>query len=140
LTIGMLTMMFLNMSAFLALEWKNITLVPVIIGLPGIVYTWLFFPMNPDFTPNRGAIMGISMFIQTIIPFLLYTRLWYRIRKAGGRGYSRPLFLALGIIFLILGSAGGTTTELVPAIMLAIAFTLWGLGITGEADKLLKTA
>ncbi|MFW9931462.1 MAG: hypothetical protein ACFFDR_02315, partial [Candidatus Thorarchaeota archaeon] len=140
LSIGMLTMMLLNIGSFLALDWKSWALAPVIIGLPAFVYTWLFYPQNPDFTPGRGMVMGLTLFTQTIIPLILYLRLGYRIRKAGGKGYLRPTFLGLGIIFLILGSYSGETSRIESAIPLFLAFCIWWLGVTGRADRYLGTA
>lgn len=140
LSVGMLSMMLLNIGAFLALDWKSWSLAPVIIGLPAFVYIWLFYPQNPDFTIGKGVIMGITLFIQTIIPFLLYIRLGYRIRKAGGKGYLRPTFLSLGIIFLILGSYSGNTASIESAIPIFLAFLLWAMGVTGWADRAAGTA
>jgi len=133
-------MMLLNIGAFLALDWKSWSLAPVIIGLPAFVYTFLFYPIDPDAIPGRGMIMGITLAIQTIIPLILYLRLGYRIRSAGGKGYLRPLLLGVGIIFLILGSYSGETATIQSAIPLFLAFLLWWLGVTGRADRYLGTA
>jgi hypothetical protein len=141
LTIGLLTVMLLNIGAFLALDWKKLSWVPILIGLPALGYIWYFFYINPRFNPlflqDIGLWTNVTTIVQSVIPLILYLGLGYRIWKSGGGGYMRPIFLGIGIVFLMLGSLGGDTTTLQVAVLLLIAFVVWAFGTAGWADKYL---
>ena len=92
-----------------------------------------------DALPMRPLFMGVTGILQTIIPLGLYGLLWWRMKKSAAPGRNRALFLTLGIILLIFGTAGGATTSILSSTALLGAFALWWLGVTGRADTLLKT-
>ena len=143
LLLGILAPMVLNMSSIVALDWKRVVLLPVIIfAVPFFVVLlgWTATPMvHPDLLPNRGVVMAITGILQSVIPLGLYGLLWRRMSKAGAPGRSRALFLALGILLLIFGTAGGSAVTPISSSFILGAFVVWWLGITGRADQLLKT-
>ena len=145
LILGIAAPMVLNMSSITALEWKQAILLPVLIFAVPFTMIMLGWTASPpvaiDAIPNRTIVMAVAGILQSVIPLALYGVLWRRMSKAGAPGRSRALFLMLGIVFIILGSAGGGGADapLTAGIILA-AFVTWWLGITGRADRLLKTA
>ncbi len=143
LMLGIMAPMVLNLSSIVALDWRRAILLPVLIfAAPFIMIMtgWTAQPMiDPGALPNQVIIMAVSGILQSVIPLGLYGLLWWRMNKAGAPGRSRALFLALGIVFLILGTAGGSTTTPLSSIFILGAFVLWWLGITGRADQFLKT-
>ena len=133
--------MFLNLSSIVALDWRQALLLPLLI-MAAPVFLMLSgwsAQIMPDAIPNRGVVMALSGILQTIIPLGLYGMLWWRMRKAGAPGRGRALFLALGVVFLILGTAGGNAVTLMPSMFIFGAFAIWWFGITGRADRLLGT-
>ncbi|MFW9807384.1 MAG: hypothetical protein ACFFFK_11705 [Candidatus Thorarchaeota archaeon] len=141
LLLGLLAPMFLNLSSIVALDWRQALLLPLLI-MAAPVFLMLSgwsAQIMPDAIPNRGVVMALSGILQTIIPLGLYGMLWWRMRKAGAPGRSRALFLALGVVFLILGTAGGNAVTLMPSMFIFGAFAIWWFGITGRADRLLGT-
>lgn len=141
LLLGLISPMLLNLSSVVALDWKRALLLPLLImAAPFIMMLggWTA-QILPDAIPNRGIIMAISGILQTILPLGLYGLLWWRMRKAGAPGRNRALFLALGVVFLILGTAGGNAISLVSSGSILVAFGIWWLGVTGRADQLLGT-
>ncbi|NHI90280.1 MAG: hypothetical protein EAX87_12210 [Candidatus Thorarchaeota archaeon] len=141
LLLGLISPMLLNLSSVVALDWKRALLLPLLImAAPFIMMLggWTA-QILPDAIPNRGIIMAISGILQTILPLGLYGLLWWRMRKAGAPGRNRALFLALGVVFLILGTAGGNAVSLVSSASILAAFGVWWLGVTGRADQLLGT-
>lgn len=139
LTISLFAVMLLNIGAFLALGWRKLSWVPILIGLPVLSYLYQFYYTNPRLSPifleNLGLWMNITILVQTVIPLILYIGLGFRIWKSGGGGYMRPIFLGIGIVFLIIGSLGGATTSLLVALVLLTAFAVWAVGTVGWADK-----
>jgi Na+/proline symporter len=95
--------------------------------------------LDPNTLPYRTIVMAISGILQSVIPLGLYGLLWRRMSKAGAPGRSRALFLMLGIVFLIFGTAGGSAVTPLSSTLILSAFVIWWLGITGRADQLLKT-
>lgn len=83
--------------------------------------------------------MALTGILQSVIPLGLYGLVWRRMSKAGSPGRSRALFLMVGIVFLIFGTAGGDAVTPFSSSLIMGAFVIWWLGITGRADKLLKT-
>ncbi|MFW9808184.1 MAG: hypothetical protein ACFFE6_02280 [Candidatus Thorarchaeota archaeon] len=141
LLLGLIAPMFLNLSSIVALDWRQALLLPVV-----IVAAPLFLMMSgwaaqmlPDAVPNRTVVMAITGIAQTIIPLGLYGLLWWRMKKAGAPGRSRALFLTLGVVFLILGTAGGNAVSLISSTFILSAFAVWWIGITGRADRFLGT-
>ena len=141
LLLGLLAPMLLNLSSIVALDWKRALLLPVLVMAAPffLMLTGWGAGIYPDFVPNRSIVMAISGILQTVVPLGLYGLLWWRMRKAGAAGRSRALFLALGVIFLILGTAGGNADTLLSSVFILSAFGVWWLGITGRADQLLRT-
>ncbi|MFX1261273.1 MAG: hypothetical protein ACFFAZ_04235 [Promethearchaeota archaeon] len=144
--LGLMAMMFLNLSAFVALDWRRILLLPIVIAAPAIVFMMMNYPTPIDDIAGYGAFFGMTNMIQNMVPLGLYFLLWYRMRKADAMGRSRPLFLGLGLILLAVGSVIGMFTQgeftsvgLVPSSTLLLAYVVFWLGVTGRADQLLGT-
>lgn len=142
LMLGLLAPLLLNLSSIVALDWRQALLLPVLIAIAPffLMITGWYTQISPDLVPNRTIVMAITGTLQTILPLGLYGILWWRMRKAGAPGRSRALFLALGVVFLILGTAGGNTVSLIPSMLIFGAFSIWWMGITGRADRFLGTA
>lgn len=142
LILGLLSPMVLNLSAILALDWKRLLLLPLLIVIVPMALVLLSWPAGIPSSeiPMRALVMGVTGILQTIIPLGLYGLLWWRMKKAEAPGRSRALFLTIGIVLLIFGTAGGSTASLLPSIALLGAFSIWWLGVTGRADTLLRTA
>jgi len=141
LFLGIIAPMILNLSSIVALDWKPALLLPVlIVAAPFILMMngWTA-QILPDAVPNRTIIMAVTGILQTVVPLGLYGLLWWRMRKEGAPGQSRALFLTLGVVFLILGTAGGNAVSLMSSTFILSAFAIWWLGITGRADRLLGT-
>lgn len=144
--LGLMAMMFINLSAFVALDWKRVLLLPIVIVIPATVYMMVSYPMPTDAIPGYGAIFGITNMVQNLVPIGLYFLLWSRMRKAIVPGRSRPLFLGLGLVLLIVGTLIGAVTEghftivgIAPASILLVTYVVFWLGVTGRADQLLGT-
>lgn len=141
LALGLISPMLLNLSSVVALDWNKALLLPLLIMAAPFVMMlggWTA-QILPDAIPNRGVIMAISGILQTVLPLGLYGLLWWRMRKAGAPGRNRALFLALGVVFLIVGTAGGNAISLISSASILAAFGVWWLGVTGRADQLLGT-
>lgn len=141
LMLGIIAPMVLNLSSIMALDWRQILLLPLLITfLPFYVMMngWLA-GIAPDAVAGRALVMAISGLLHSVIPIALYGVLWWRMRKAGAPGRSRALFLALGVFLLIFGTAGGNTIAIIPAMFVMSAFAVWWIGVTGRADRLLGT-
>ena len=145
---GLIGMMFFNLSAFIALDWKRTSLLPVLLTVPAIVYLALSFPTAIALIEGYNLVSGITNIVQIIVPVSLYTMLWWKMRKAGAPGRNRPLFLTLGLVFLMLGGTAAMITTgdvqqivaLLPASILLVSFAVFLIGITGRADMWLGTA
>ncbi|MFW9792967.1 MAG: hypothetical protein ACFFEE_01595 [Candidatus Thorarchaeota archaeon] len=141
LFLGLVSPMLLHLSSIVALDWKRALLLPLLIMAAPFVMMiggWAA-QILPDAVPNRGIVMAITGILQTIVPLGLYGLLWWRMRKAGAPGRNRALFLTLGVIFLILGTAGGNAISLISSAFILSAFGVWWLGVTGRADRFLGT-
>ncbi|MHA2193018.1 MAG: hypothetical protein ACXAAR_06275 [Candidatus Thorarchaeota archaeon] len=144
--LGILAMMFVNLSAFFALDWRRILLLPIVIAAPALSYMILSYPTPVDNIVGYGPMFGITNMIQNIVPLGLYFLLWHRMRKANAFGRSRPLFIGIGLVLLAIGSVIGAVTEgamtavgIVPSSTLLTAYIVFWLGVTGRADQLLGT-
>jgi hypothetical protein len=146
--LGLLAMVFVNLSAFVALDWKRVLLLPVVIAAPVFVYILLNLPSGQplDALSLYGPIYGITNLIQILVPIGLYFLLWHRMGAADAAGRSRPLFIGLGLILQVIGSLVGIITEgeftsvgIVPSLVLFISYLVFWLGVTGRADKLFGT-
>ncbi|MHA1902499.1 MAG: hypothetical protein ACXADL_04290 [Candidatus Thorarchaeota archaeon] len=135
--LGFISVMFLNLSAFIALDWKRVLLLPVVIMVPGLLYMFTFYPLTISLIPNFGIVIGITNVIQTLTPIVLYALLWRRMSKVQARGRMRPLFLSIGILISWIGSviSFGTVSTVPAASILFIAYLIFGTGVTGLADK-----
>ena len=142
LILGILAPMLLNLSAIVALDWRRILLLPALIMATPVIQIIIYWPLGvlPDDIPMRTPVMAITGILQTVIPLVLYSMLWWRMRKAGTPGRSRALFLAMGTLLLIFGTAGGWTMTLFGSLAMLGAYTSWWLSATGRADRLLGTA
>ncbi len=138
--VSIVVLVFLNIAAFLALDWKKGVLIPIIITIPILILLFVSYPTHPNNIEYRTVLMIITEILQNVIPLGLFGALWWRMRKTNSPGRSRALFLAIGIIFLLLAVSGGVLVTYITSTFLVIAFTLWILAVTGYADKLLKTA
>lgn len=146
--IGIVGMMFFNLSAFIALDWKRSSLLPVLLIVPTIVYMIIVYPAELSTVYGYSDISGTTNIIQILVPVSLYIMLWRKMKAAGAPGRNRPLFLAIGLILLIVaGIAAAIVTgdslevvHLVPASIILSAFAIFLVGITGYADKWLGTS
>ncbi|MFW9842279.1 MAG: hypothetical protein ACFFES_15385, partial [Candidatus Thorarchaeota archaeon] len=141
LMLGLIAPMLLNLSSIVALDWKRALLLPILIlAAPFfLMLSGWTAQIFPDAIPNRGVVMAVSGILQTIVPLGLYGLLWWRMRKAGTPGRNRALFLSLGVVFLILGTAGGNAVTLLSSAFILSAFGVWWFGVTGRADRFLGT-
>jgi hypothetical protein len=107
-------------------KYQLIALVMIVVGTTtSIISQFIVLPFS--------ATMFIGM-----ISLMLYA--WWRMRKADVPGRNQPLFLAIGIVLLLLAAGrGGLLLTYSGVILLFGAFVLWLLAVTGYADKLLKT-
>ncbi|MGY5879016.1 MAG: hypothetical protein RTV31_02140 [Candidatus Thorarchaeota archaeon] len=145
---GLIGMMFFNLSAFVALDWKRTSLLPILLTVPALVYLVISFPTAIALISGYSLVSGITNILQIIVPVSLYTMLWWKMRKAGAPGRSRPLFLTIGLVLLMIGGTVAMITTgdvqqivaLLPASILLVSFTVFLVGITGYADKWLGTA
>ena len=146
--LGLTAMVFINLSAFVALDWKRILLLPIIIAAPILVFIVIniFSGLVIADTPVYGPFYGITNLIQIIVPIALYFLIWHRMRKVDAGGRSRPLFIGIGLILQVVGSLVGIITEgsftavgIVPSLVLFISYLTFWVGVTGRADKLLVT-
>lgn len=143
---GLIAMMFINLSAFIALDWKRILLLPIVIAAPAIVFMLMSYPTPINEIVGYGPFYGITNMIQNLVPLGLYFLLWYRMRNVGAHGRARPLFFGIGLVFLVIGSLIGAITEgeltivgIIPASILVLSYVSFWLGVTGRADQLLGT-
>lgn len=141
LILGITAPMLLNLSSIVALDWKRLLLMPALIIAAPLVMIVIYWPQGIANTaiPGIVPILAVTGILQSVIPMALYGMLWWRMRKAEAPGRSRALFLMLGVVLLIFGSAGGDTVTLFPSLSILAAFIVWWLGVTGRADILLKT-
>lgn len=141
LMLGIVAPMVLNLSSIVALDWRRILLLPILISIAPfwLMATGWASGIPPDMVTGRAVVMAISGILHSVIPIGLYGLLWWRMRKAGAPGRSRALFLALGVFLLIFGTAGGNTVAVIPAMFIMASFSVWWLGVTGRADRLLGT-
>lgn len=136
---SLISIMFLNLSAFFALEWRTIVLLPVAITAPAIIYISTAFPLNPMDLPYTVALLAITGVIQLAIPMFVYLGLWRRMRRASLPASSRPLLLAIGSVVLLLAMmpASGIANPIAAVLILA-AFVSWWLSISGRLEGLIK--
>ncbi|MHA1481664.1 MAG: hypothetical protein ACTSQZ_09610 [Candidatus Thorarchaeota archaeon] len=145
---GLIGMMFFNLSAFIALDWKRTSLLPVVLTIPAIVILAISFPTEIALIYGYSLVAGFTNLVQVIIPVSLYTMLWWKMRKGGIPGRSRPLFLVIGLVLLMIGGTVAMITtgsvqsivEILPASILLVSFSVFLVGITGQADIWLGTA
>jgi hypothetical protein len=138
-TLGIISSMFLNLSAIIALDWKRVILLPILIAaapLAQIIMNWPLGIAVGDI-PLHGMVMGMTSLFQYFIPLALYAMLWWRMRKEGAPGLYRPLFLSLGIVLLVMGTTGGNLVSLTSSMGLFASFIVFWFGVTGRADKIL---
>jgi len=146
--LGVIGMMFFNLSAFIALDWKRTSLFPVLLIIPVLVYMFISFPAPLASVYAFADVFGTTNIIQILVPVGLYGMLWRKMKQAEAPGRNRPLFLAIGLVLLIVGGLvatyiTGNVQEIVAipsASILVVAFLIFLVGITGYADKWLGTA
>jgi hypothetical protein len=108
----------------------------------------IVYPAELSTVYGYSDISGTTNIIQILVPVSLYIMLWRKMKAAGAPGRNRPLFLAIGLILLIVaGIAAAVVTgdslevvHLVPASIILSAFAIFLVGITGYADKWLGTS
>jgi len=146
--IGILGMMFFNLSAFIALDWKRTSLLPVLLIVPVLMLMFFSFPLPLATVFGYSDLHGTTNIIQILVPVGLYLMLWRKMKAAQVSGRNRPLFLAVGLVLLIVAGivavlATGDSQQVVaiaPASIILAAFAIFLAGITGYADKWLGTA
>jgi len=145
--IGILGMMFFNLSAFIALDWKRTSLLPVLLIVPTLMLMFFAFPAPLVTVFGYSDLAGSTNIIQILVPVGLYLMLWRRMKKAEVPGRNRPLFLAIGLILLIVGGIVATVVTgdsanvvaIAPASIILTAFAIFLAGITGRVDMWLGT-
>ncbi len=141
LLISLVATALLHVSAIIALDWRRILLLPVIISIAPfwVIVDGLLRQVPPDSVSMIAMTMAISGLLNSAVPTFLYGTLWWRMRKASAPGRSRALFLTLGVLLLIFSTAGGNLVTVISSILLFSAYSVWWLGVTGRADNLLGT-
>ncbi len=145
LTLAISTSTILCLSAFFALDWRRSLLLPLLVALPAIIYIWSFFAggLPTDDIPLRVVVMVLANITLVFVPMGLYGLVWWRMKKAGAPNRNRPFFIFLGIAILaiaqMMSAPLGGPTGTIPSTMLLVAFLAFWLGVTGRADRLLKT-
>lgn len=57
--LGLFDMMFVNLSAFVALDWKRILLLPIAIAAPALVYMLMSYPTPIHSIAGYAPMFGI---------------------------------------------------------------------------------
>jgi len=137
--LSMISLMFFNLSAFFALEWKAPVLLPVAVIVPGILYMSTAYPQDPHLLPYFAVMMALTGTVQLVIPLVLYLYLWQRMRKALLPAASKPLLLAMGavVLFLAMMTASGISNPIAGVLIFA-AYTAWWLAVSGWAEGFTK--
>ncbi|MHA1246444.1 MAG: hypothetical protein ACTSPE_03900 [Candidatus Thorarchaeota archaeon] len=137
----LISMMFLNLGALLALDWKQLTLLPVMIVLPALVLLFISFPTPSACIPVFNRVEAITHMFQMVLPVALYLLLWDRMRPTGSPRRMRALMMAVGIVVLlglyVVVSVLAVTLE-VRGVVLMVAYVIMWLGLTGRADRFAK--
>ncbi|MEM2143577.1 MAG: hypothetical protein QXQ81_10010 [Candidatus Thorarchaeota archaeon] len=131
---------FMGFSAVLALNWKRAEVVPLVAAIPALIYLVRLYPADPRLDPNIPVVMGATGFILMIFPAVLYIHLYLRMRAARTAMRSRPLFLGIGLFLTIVGNMFlRSVIDPVVASILLLSFIVMWLGITGRAERLLRS-
>jgi hypothetical protein len=133
------SLMFFNLSAFFALDWKALALLPAIIIVPEVIYVSMTFPRELTTMPYFALILAVTGTVQFVLPLILYMYLWRIMSRAKQPSAGRPFLLALGAIAMLLAMAGGSPTSNPFASVLVLgAYLCWWLGVTGKLESFTK--
>ncbi|RDE14397.1 MAG: hypothetical protein C4K47_04405 [Candidatus Thorarchaeota archaeon] len=142
-----IALMCFNMAAYLALEWRSLLLLPVLMILPLLFFLSIQYPSDPRLNPFFIPAISITGVVAAIVPVALYLYLWQRMRQAKAPAASRPLLLATGILGLTLALAAGPITmgtevlnvaNPISGVLTFIAFLAWWLAVTGRNERFMK--
>jgi hypothetical protein len=136
-----------NLAVFLALEWRSLILLPVLIVLPLMIYLATLYPVEPRSSPLFYPVIAVTGVITALVPVVLYLYLGLRMRRVMAPNVSRPFLLAVGILEVALGMAvGPALTGLSPmdvanpvsGFLILAGFLSWWLGVTGKLEGFTK--
>ncbi len=125
--------------AFLAAGYKTAASIPIIIYVPIVLLMVQSFPdpVSQAFLNlwYLGAIVAVIFFL----PIILFSTTWRRMRAAGASGRSRPLGMAIGLLFYILIRFPLLLIEfsfLDPGYgLVVVSFLIFWLSITGRLER-----
>jgi len=139
LNLSIVAVMFFNMSAFLALEWKALILLPAAIAMPAILYISTAYPQNPQTLPYTVVMLAVTGTVQFMMPLVLYLYLWHQMRKARLPAANRPLLIAIGAMGMLLTMmpASGISNP-IAGVLLVAAYLSWWLAVTGKTEGFAK--
>jgi len=136
-----------NLAVFLALEWRSLVLLPVLMVLPLFIYLATLYPTDPQSSPLFFSVIAVTGVIAVLVPVALYLYLGIRMRRVKAPNLSRPFLLAVGIIEVALGMALGPAisglspmdvANPVSSVLILTGFVSWWLGITGKLEGFTK--
>jgi hypothetical protein len=139
LFLSLISLVFFNLSAFFALEWRAPVLLPVAVAVPAILYISTAYPGDPGVLPYFVVVMALTGTVQLVIPVMLYLYLWQRMRKALMPAASKPLLLAMGAVglFIAMMPANGISNPIAGVLIFA-AYMAWWLAVSGKAEGFTK--
>jgi hypothetical protein len=142
--IGLMTF---NMAAFLGLEWRSLTLLPVLMMIPLFLFLTLQYPASPTGSPLFTLIVTVTGLVAAVVPVGVYLYLWQRMRHASAPSASRPLLLAMGILEFTVAMAVGPAlfhavvldvANPISGILILAGFLAWWLAVTGRTEGFTK--
>jgi hypothetical protein len=136
-----------NLAVFLALEWRSLILLPVLMVLPLFIFLSTLYPSDPRTSPLFYSVIAVTGVIAALVPVALYLYLGLRMRRIMAPNVSRPFLLAVGILEAALGIAVGPAimglnpmdaANPVSGVLILAAFLSWWLGVTGKLEGFTK--
>ncbi len=135
---GVVGSMFMGLSAFIALDWRRVMLLPVLVAAPTIIMLLSWFPSDPRSYDLYRPMLMVTNIINLTVPIFLYLYLWWKMKQVGRPNRMRPLSLSLSLILTTAANVGGRISELPFAYIELLAIFIAWLGITGRLDRWLS--
>ncbi len=137
--LSVFSLMFFNLSAFFALDWRALALLPALIIMPEVIYVSMSYPQDMTTMPYTVPILAVTGIVQFVLPLIVYLYLWRRMSKAMQPSAGRPLLIAIGAISMLLAMApaSGIANPIASVLILA-AYLCWWLGVTGKLESFTK--
>jgi len=129
----------LSATAIYAAGYRSAGLVPLLLYVPMVLLFLQQFPTPLEEVFVSVIWLVIPLLVLFLIPVVLFTRVWARMRKVGAPGRLRPLGIGLGVLlflviripFMLLNIPGVD-----PAYALVtVSFIVSWLAITGRMDR-----